>query len=104
MYAVIRTGGKQCRVKQGEIVRVEALAVEAGDTVTFDEVLLVGEGESVRVGSPTVDGASVQGTVLRQGRQKKVVIQTYKRRQNSNRRRAGHRQAFTEVKIDAIEG
>jgi large subunit ribosomal protein L21 len=104
MYAVIRTGGKQCRVKQGEIVRVEALAVEAGDTVTFDEVLLVGEGDSVRVGSPTVDGASVQGTVLRQGRHKKVVIQTYKRRQNSNRRRAGHRQAFTEIKIDAIEG
>ena len=101
---MIRTGGKQRRVKQGEIVRVEALAVEAGDSVTFDQVLLVGEGDSVRVGTPTVDGASVQGTVLRQGRGKKVIIQTYKKRQNSNRRRAGHRQAFTEVQSDAIEG
>ena len=101
MYAVIRTGGKQCRVKQGEIVRVEA---QAGDSVTFGDVLLVGEGDAIRIGSPTVDGVSVKGTVLRQGRGKKVIIQTYKKRQNSNRRRAGHRQAFTEVKIDAIDG
>ena len=104
MYAVIRTGGKQCRVKQGEIVRVEALEAQAGDSVTFGDVLLVGEGDAIRIGSPTVDGVSVKGTVLRQGRGKKVIIQTYKKRQNSNRRRAGHRQAFTEVKIDAIDG
>lgn len=104
MYAVIRTGGKQCRVQQGDVVRVEALQAEAGDAVTFDEVLAVGEGDEVRVGDPTVSGATVRGTVVSQGRNKKVVIQTYKRRQNSNRRRAGHRQAYTEVKIDAIEG
>jgi len=104
MYAVIRTGGKQCRVKQGDVVRVEALDVEAGEAVTFDQVLMVGEGDDVRLGDPTVTGASVRGTVVGQGRAKKVVIQTYRKRQNSNRRRAGHRQAFTDVKIDAIEG
>lgn len=104
MYAVIRSGGKQHRVQEGDLVRVESLAAGAGESVTFDEVLVVGEGDDVRVGTPTVAGASVRGTVIREGRGKKVIIQTYKRRQNSNRRNAGHRQAFTEVKIDAIEG
>jgi large subunit ribosomal protein L21 len=104
MYAVIRTGGKQCRVEQGNVVRVESLDAQDGDTVTFDEVLLIADGDDVRVGEPLVDGASVRGTVVRNGRGKKVEIRTYKRRQNSNRRRGGHRQAFTAVKIDSIEG
>ena len=104
MYAVIRTGGKQHRVQVGEVVRVESLEGEAGDPVVFDHVLALGEGESLRVGSPTVEGVSVRGTVLSQGRAKKIHIYTYKRRQNSNRRTKGHRQGYTAVKIEAIEG
>lgn len=103
MYAVIQTGGKQYRVQQGDVIRVEALPIQAGDPVEFDKVLLIGDEESTRVGTPTVDGATVKGTVISQSRDKKVLIYTFKRRQNSNRRQAGHRQAFTEIKIDAIE-
>ncbi len=103
MFAVIKTGGKQYRVQQGDLVRVESLSAAEGDAVVFDQVLLVGDGESTRAGTPTVDGAVVRGTVVRNARGRKIVIYTFKRRQNSNRRRAGHRQAFTEVKIDAIE-
>ena len=103
MYAVIQTGGKQYRVQQGDVIQVEALPNQAGETVEFDKVLLVGDQDSTRVGTPTVDGATVKGTVVRQTRDKKVLIYTFKRRQNSNRKQAGHRQAFTEIKIDAIE-
>ena len=103
MFAVIKTGGKQYRVQQGDLVRVESLSAAEGDAVVFDQVLLIGDGESTRAGTPTVDGAVVRGTVVRNARGPKIVIYTFKRRQNSNRRRAGHRQAFTEVKIDAIE-
>lgn len=104
MYAVIRTGGKQHRVEIGEIVRVELLDSEEGAKVTFDDVLAVGEGDAVKVGTPTVPGASVTGTVVEQGRGKKLVIFRYRRRQNASRRRGGHRQSFTAVKIDAISG
>jgi large subunit ribosomal protein L21 len=104
MYAVIQTGGKQHRVEVGEVVRVESMTGDAGDAVVFDRVLMVGEGDSVRVGSPTVEGATVRGTVVSQGRGKKVLIYTFKRRKNSNRRTQGHRQGYTAVKIDAIEG
>jgi len=104
MYAVIQTGGKQHRVQVGQVVRVESLQGETGDSIVFDKVLAMGEGESVRLGSPTVEGATVRGTVVSQGRAKKIVIYTYKRRQNSNRRSMGHRQGFTAVKIEAIEG
>ena len=104
MYAVIQTGGKQHRVEIGEVVRVESLTDDAGESVVFDEVLMVGEGDSVRVGSPRVEGATVRGTVVSHGRAKKILIYTYKRRKNSNRRSMGHRQNYTAVKIDAIEG
>jgi large subunit ribosomal protein L21 len=104
MYAVIQTGGKQHRVEVGEVVRVESLAGDAGDSVVFDKVLMVGDSDSVRVGSPVVEGASVRGTVVSHGRGKKILIFTYKRRKNSNRRTQGHRQNYTAVKIDAIEG
>jgi large subunit ribosomal protein L21 len=104
MYAVIQTGGKQHRVEIGEIVRVEKLDSEEGAKVVFDQVLAVGEGDSVKVGSPIVQGATVKGTVVDQGRGKKLIVFRYRRRQNSSRRRGGHRQSFTAVKIDAITG
>ena len=108
MYAVIETGGKQCRVRVGEVVRVERLTVEPGSEIVFDRVLMLGNEDdskgSVQIGSPTVEGASVKGSVVAHGRAKKVVIYTYKPRQNSNRRRGGHRQNFTDVKIEKIEG
>jgi large subunit ribosomal protein L21 len=103
MYAVIETGGKQHRVQVGDIVKVERLGVEAGKTVVFDRVLMVGDGDSSKVGGPLVDGASVKATVVENDRHSKVLIYTFKRRQNSNRRRMGHRQDYTAVKIDAIE-
>lgn len=103
MYAVIQTGGKQHRVSVGDVVRVERLDAEAGTAVVFDQVLSVGEGDSLKVGAPTVAGAAVRATVVEQGRGKKLVIFRYRRRQNSSRRRNGHRQDYTAVKIDAIE-
>jgi len=103
MFAVIETGGKQLRVEVGEVVRVEHLSGETGEEIVFDRVLLVGDGESARVGSPTVDAASVRGSIVEQGRGAKIHLYTFKRRQNSNRRRAGHRQAYTAVKIESID-
>jgi large subunit ribosomal protein L21 len=103
MYAVIRTGGKQHRVQVGEVVRVDRLDAVAGAAVVFDQVLAVGEGDSVHLGTPTVSGASVQGTVIEQGRAKKVLIFRYRPRKNSSRRRGGHRQDYTAVKIEAIQ-
>lgn len=104
MYAVIQTGGRQHRVQVGDVVRVESLDGERGEAVVFDRVLMLGQGESVRVGSPTLDGAQVRATVVEQGRGKKILVYKYKRRQNSNRTRQGHRQDYTTVKIEAIEG
>jgi large subunit ribosomal protein L21 len=103
MFAVIETGGKQYRVQQGDVVRVESLAGDAGDAVAFEKVLMIGDGDTSKVGNPTVEGARVKGTVVDQGRGKKILIYTYKRRQNSNRKQAGHRQNFTAVQIDSIE-
>lgn len=103
MYAVIETGGKQHRVEVGQVVRVETVAGEPGNSVVFDRVLMIGGGAEVKLGSPAVAGARVRGTVVEQDRGKKIVIYTFKRRQNSNRRNAGHRQNFTAVKIDAID-
>ncbi len=103
MYAVIETGGKQHRVEVGQVVRVETVAGEPGNPVVFDRVLMIGGGAEVKLGAPAVAGARVRGTVVEQDRGKKIVIYTFKRRQNSNRRNAGHRQNFTAVKIDAIE-
>ena len=85
------------------MVRVESLAGSAGDPIEFENILMIGDGESSRVGNPTVEGARVKGTVVDQGRAKKILIYTYKRRKNSNRKQAGHRQNYTEVKIEAIE-
>ncbi len=100
MYAVIKTGGKQYRVSEGQILRVEKLDGNAGDAVTFQEVLLVA-GESTKIGRPTVPGAQVSAQIVAQDRAKKVVIFKFRRRKNY-RRKTGHRQPFTELKITGI--
>ena len=101
MYAIIRSGGKQYRVKAGEQVRVEALAAEVGATVSLDEVLLVGTGEDVKVGVPLVSGAKVKATVVSHGRGDKVKIFKLRRRKHYQKTQ-GHRQAYTEIRIDDI--
>lgn len=103
MFAVIDAGGKQVRVKVGDVVRVESLPGDAGASVVFDKVFMVGEGDETKIGAPTVKNAKVQGSIVEQGRGPKVRIYTYKPRQNSNRKRAGHRQGFTAVKIESID-
>ena len=101
MYAVVVTGGKQYRVEQGSKVRVEKLSGEAGSTVTLDQVLMVGDGSDIKVGEPTVDGASVSAEIVGQGRGKKVEIIKFRRRKH-HMKRQGHRQAYTELKITGI--
>jgi len=103
MYAVIKSGGKQYRVEAGAKVRVEALAAEVGANVSFDQVLLVGAGDAVKVGAPLVSGAVVNGTVLAQGRGEKVKIFKLRRRKHFTKNQ-GHRQSYTEVRIDDIQG
>lgn len=100
MYAIIKTGGKQVKVELGQAIYVEKLNVEAGGKVTFDEVILVG-GETTKVGAPTLAGATVEGTVEKHGKQKKVVTYKYKPKKGSHRKQ-GHRQPYTKVIIDAI--
>ena len=101
MYAVFRTGGKQFRAQPGERVRVPALEAEAGDTVTFDDVLLLSDGDDVSVGRPTVEGASVKAEVVSHGRDRKVIVFKRKRRKGY-RRKQGHRQGYTEVRVEEI--
>ena len=100
MYAVIATGGKQYRVQPGEIVRVEKLETDKGN-VTFDQVLMVADGENIKIGTPIVSGAKVTAEIVENGRGKKLLIYKYRRRKGY-RRKTGHRQSFTAVKITAI--
>ena len=101
MYAIIRTGGKQYRVQSGEQVRVELLAAEVGASISLDEVLLVGAGDGVKVGAPLVSGAKVTATVLSHGRGDKVRIFKLRRRKHYQKTQ-GHRQSYTELRIDDI--
>ena len=101
MYAVIETGGKQHRVTEGELIRVEKIEADTGSTIDFDRVLMVGEGETFKVGTPVVDGAKVSAEVVQHGRGDKVTILKFKRRKHYMKRQ-GHRQWFTEIKITAI--
>jgi large subunit ribosomal protein L21 len=101
MYAVIKSGGKQYRVESGKPVRVESLAADVGAAIAFEEVLLVGTGDSVKIGAPLVSGASVKGTVLGHGRGEKVKIFKLRRRKHYQKSQ-GHRQNYTEVRIDDI--
>ncbi|MCI5603114.1 MAG: 50S ribosomal protein L21 [Lachnospiraceae bacterium] len=100
MYAIIATGGKQYKVSEGDVIRVEKLGVEADEKVTFDQVLLVSDAD-VKVGNPTVANASVEATVVSNGKAKKVIVYKYKRKTGYHKKN-GHRQAYTEVKIDKI--
>ena len=102
MYAIIATGGKQYKVSEGDIITIEKLGVEAGEKVTFDQVLAV-SGDSMKVGNPTVAGATVEASVIKEGRAKKVIVYKYKRKTGYHKKN-GHRQAFTQVKIDKING
>jgi large subunit ribosomal protein L21 len=102
VYAVIETGGKQYRVEQGTTLQVERLAVEPGTSLTLDQVVMLGDGDSLQVGAPTVKGASVTATVVAHGRGRKIIVMKYKPKAHY-RRKTGHRQAFTTLKIDKIE-
>ena len=101
MYAVIATGGKQYRVEAGSVLRIEKLAAEPGSEVTFDQVLLVGAGESVKVGAPLVGGASVRATVEKHGQGDKVSVIKFRRRKHYLRMK-NHRQKYTEIKVTGI--
>jgi large subunit ribosomal protein L21 len=101
MYAIIESGGKQYRVAEGDVIRCDLLESEVGSDVTFDKVVLAGGGSDVRVGAPTLSGASVAGTVLRQAQDKKILVFRYKPKKRVRKLR-GHRQRFAEVKITKI--
>ena len=103
MYAVFRTGGKQYRAAKGDVLRLEKIEADEGATVTFDEVLLIGEGADVKVGDPLLAGGTVSGKVLSQGKTKKVNVIKFKPRQNYLRK-GSHRQFYTEVEITGISG
>lgn len=100
MYAIIATGGKQYKVSEGDIIKVEKLGVEAGETIKFDQVLLVSDNE-VKVGDPVISGATVEADVIGDGKAKKVIVYRYKRKSGYHKKN-GHRQQFTAVKITKI--
>ena len=101
MYAVIKTGGKQYRVAAGEKLKIEQIPAEVGAEITLDQILMLGEGETVKIGTPLVSGAAVKATVLSQGRHKKVTIFKMRRRKHYQKHQ-GHRQNYTELRIDSI--
>lgn len=103
MYAVILSGGKQYRVKEGDILKLESLPEEAGATIQFDKVLMVGEGDKLKIGRPYLEGSTVAATVVSQGRHKKIRIVKFRRRKHHEKWQ-GHRQNYTEVKITEIKG
>ena len=103
MFAVIHTGGKQYRVSEGSVLRIEKLAADAGSSVAFDQVLLVGQGDDVKVGKPYLSGAKVTATVQAHGQGDKVRIVKFRRRKHYLRQK-GHRQPYTEVKVTGILG
>jgi large subunit ribosomal protein L21 len=103
MYAVVRSGGKQVRVEPGQSIRVEKLNGSVGDSVELDEVLLIGGDGDARIGAPLVDGAKAVGTITAQDRGPKITVFKMKRRKGY-RRRTGHRQSYTEIRVDRIEG
>ena len=103
MYAVVVTGGKQYRVEEGQTLKVEKLEVATGENVELEKVLLIGNGDDVKIGAPVVEGAKVTAEVVNHGRHKKVKIMKFKRRKH-HMKQAGHRQWFTELKITSIAG
>ncbi len=103
MYAVIETGGKQYQVKEGDVVFVEKLDVEAEANITFDKVIVLGNEAGTTVGAPYVDGAKVEAKVLKNGKGKKITVLTYKPKKGSSKKKQGHRQPYTQVRIEAIK-
>lgn len=103
MYAVIETGGKQYRVQEGDTLFVEKLDAEVGETISFDKVLILSKDGELQAGKPFVDGVKVEGSVLEQGKAKKIIVFKYKAKKNY-RKKTGHRQPFTKVKIEKIVG
>jgi large subunit ribosomal protein L21 len=101
LFAIIQTGGKQYRVSPGDVLRVERLSGERGEEVVLDQVLLVADGPDLRIGQPLVEGARIQGIILRQGKAKKIIVFKKKRRKNY-RRKQGHRQLYTALQIKEI--
>ena len=101
MYAIVATGGKQYKVREGEVLRIEKIPGEVGSPVSFDQVLMVGDGESISIGRPSLEGAAVTARIVEQGKANKLIVFKYKRRKRY-RRKQGHRQSYTAVKIDAI--
>ena len=102
MYAVFKTGGKQYRASTGDVIKVEKIDAQKGATVELDQVLMVGEGEDVKIGTPFLEGGKITATVLDQGRRDKIKVIKFKRRKNY-RRQMGHRQYFTQIEITGIE-
>ena len=103
MYAIIETGGKQYKVNEGDVIYVEKLEVNEGDTVTFDRVKAVSMGDDFKVGAPTVEGATVTANVVANGKSKKIYVIKYKSKKNE-KKKIGHRQPYTKVQIMAING
>ena len=101
MYAVVATGGKQYKVSEGDILRIEKIAGDVGDAVSLDRVLMLSEGDDVTIGTPVVDNAMVNASIVEQDKAKKILVFKYKRRKRY-RRKQGHRQPFTAIKIDKI--
>lgn len=101
MFAIIKTGGKQYKVSEGDVIFVEKLDVAEGDKITFDSVLAVSDADGVKVGAPTVNGATVTANVLKNGKAKKIYVMTYKAKKNE-KRKIGHRQPYTKVQIEKI--
>jgi len=102
MYAIVDSGGKQYKAQEGEILRIEKLAGDVGDSVSFDRILMFSDGEDVNIGTPLLEDVAVNGHIVEQGKAKKIIVFKYKRRKRY-RRKQGHRQQFTTVKIDSIK-
>lgn len=103
MYAIIETGGKQYRISEGDVLKVEKLSAKEGDVVEIDKVLAISEGEDLKVGTPLLENAKVEATVLRHGKGEKIIVFKYKPKKNY-RKKQGHRQPFTEIRIEKIKG
>lgn len=103
MYAVIETGGKQYRVQEGDVLFIEKVAGNEGESLSFDKILLVSNGEEVKVGKPYVDGVTVTGNIVEHGKARKIIVYKFKRKKDY-RKKQGHRQPYTKVKIEKING
>ena len=102
MYAIVKSGGKQYRIQEGDVLRVEKRPGDVGSSISFDEILMFSDGENAKIGEPFLENISVQGHIVEQGKAKKIIVFKYKRRKRY-RRKQGHRQQFTAIKIDSIE-